>query len=367
MSRVTYEWMWGEERFIEQTDCYTYLGISMNMNCKYQDARENVKNKASKAMYAILKYCQGGDVPISVAMELYNRMLLPILTYGGELWMMVDSLKTLYNKGVDKVFADNSRTSIPGEKISLQYARNILGVHKKTSNLAVRGELGLYPLYVNCIIQMCKYWHRVVMFPKNSLIGAAYTEQVNLLNKNSYCWLNCVLRYLKNYNLDCCLAQPEFFDIEYLKEKIRSEYDTYWKDMLYNDNNKCNGNKLRTYRHFKNDFKFEPYLCNIKIQQHRHDLTKFRTSAHKLNIETGRYCRPPIPLENRTCNFCKNNLVEDEYHVFFCDLYSDLRDICGLKKVENVEEFYELMSDGVDAKTLGFYIHMCFNRRRDSM
>jgi len=74
-----------------------------------------------------------------------------------------------------------------------------------------------------------------------------------------------------------------------------------WKDtsMLYNDNNKCNGNKLRTHTHFKNDFKFEPYLCNIKIQQHRYDLTKFRTSSHKLNIETGRYCRPPIPLENR--------------------------------------------------------------------
>ena len=172
--------------------------------------------------------------------------------------------------------------------------------------------------------------------------------------------------YLRNYNLEGCLAQPEFFDVEYLREKVRAKYEAYWTDMLHDDSGKCNGNKLRTYRKFKNVFTIEPYLSSIKIQHHRYDLTRFRTSSHKLNIETGRYSRPPTPLENRVCSFCKDS-IEDEFHLFQCNYYSDLRDSCNIK-VSNREEFYQLMSNasvhGNDARTLSYYIYMCFNRRK---
>ena len=56
--------------------------------------------------------------------------------------------------------------------------------------------------------------------------------------------------YLRNYNLEGCLAQPEFFDVEYLREKVRAKYEAYWTDMLHDDSGKCNGNQLRTYRKF---------------------------------------------------------------------------------------------------------------------
>ena len=43
-------------------------------------------------------------------------------------------------------------------------------------------------------------------------------------------------------------------------------------------------------------------------------------------IETGRYCRPIFPRENRFCKFCQNNEVEDEIHLIFdCNMYSELR------------------------------------------
>ena len=54
-------------------------------------------------------------------------------------------------------------------------------------------------------------------------------------------------------------------------------------------------------------------------------LTKLRISAHQLYVETGRYCNPSIPRENRFCFHCKN-IVEDEKHFLLdCPLYKHVR------------------------------------------
>ena len=44
-------------------------------------------------------------------------------------------------------------------------------------------------------------------------------------------------------------------------------------------------------------------------------ITRWRLSNHKLLIETGRYCIPPIPREDRKCSFC--HVLEDELHVIY--------------------------------------------------
>ena len=44
-----------------------------------------------------------------------------------------------------------------------------------------------------------------------------------------------------------------------------------------------------------------------------------------LAVETGRYTKPKIPLNERTCIYCTDNCVEDEKHVILgCDFYADL-------------------------------------------
>ena len=39
--------------------------------------------------------------------------------------------------------------------------RNILGLSKKSSCLAVSGELGQFSIEISCFIRMNKYWHRL--------------------------------------------------------------------------------------------------------------------------------------------------------------------------------------------------------------
>ena len=87
------------------------------------------------------------------------------------------------------------------------------------------------------------------------------------------------------------------------------------------------GSKLRTYRLIKpNTFEPEPYLSVISNPMVKQAVTKFRISDHKLAIEIGRHCRPPKPVEDRTCSLCKSQSVEDEIHLLIhCSAYDFIR------------------------------------------
>ena len=58
----------------------------------------------------------------------------------------------------------------------------------------------------------------------------------------------------------------------------------------------------------------------------RRDLARFRISAHKLKVETGRHTRPVTPLNDRSCDKCDAGEIEDEKHVILrCSAYKQQR------------------------------------------
>jgi hypothetical protein len=68
--------------------------------------------------------------------------------------------------------------------------------------------------------------------------------------------------------------------------KVDEVYNAVWKTEIFNDRpGKQYGNKLRTYRLFKNNFAFESYLDLDNFN--RNILIRFRISAHNLEIEKG--------------------------------------------------------------------------------
>ncbi len=72
--------------------------------------------------------------------------------------------------------------------------------------------------------------------------------------------------------------------------------------------------KLWTYTLFKDEFKFENYLSSTKYLNHMLALFCFGISSHSLRIETGRYTRPKIPVNERTFIYCPSHAVETESH-----------------------------------------------------
>ena len=96
------------------------------------------------------------------------------------------------------------------------------------------------------------------------------------------------------------------------KEKLKITDVDCWKASLWNDRGQENGNKLRTYRLYKSELL--PYVKINMDMTHRRILAKFRSGSLPLNIETGRYAKPKVPLLDRTCKLCSNNCIEDEMH-----------------------------------------------------
>lgn len=77
---------------------------------------------------------------------------------------------------------------------------------------------------------------------------------------------------------------------------------------------------------FKFNIKQEQYLSmkNIKL---RTTLSKFRLSAHNLEIERGRFKNGKyLPPNQRLCKHCDLNICEDEIHFLLqCPNYTELR------------------------------------------
>ena len=55
----------------------------------------------------------------------------------------------------------NCKKSVKAEKAHMKFCKFSLGVGKRSSNLAVIGELGRYPLFIKIIISMFSYLTRL--------------------------------------------------------------------------------------------------------------------------------------------------------------------------------------------------------------
>ena len=78
--------------------------------------------------------------------------------------------------------------------------------------------------------------------------------------------------------------------------------------------------KADTYRLFKDNMKFEQYLLH-KNRKERVSMTKLRCSDHKLQVELGRWKRPPIPRPDRKCPMCPEKMEDEIHFMTDCRLY----------------------------------------------
>ena len=142
--------------------------------------------------------------------------------------------------------------------------------------------------------------------------------------------------------LDAILSK-KLFMIE-VRRKIRICDEQVWFTKIWNDNSNVNGNKLRLYRNFKKHLVPEHYVLNYMPRHLRSYICKLRCGTLPLVIETGRFNKPPIPLNEKTCPFCYNT-VEDEVHFLIdCDIYSDLR-LSLFSRATSIETIFCLKSN----------------------
>ena len=95
---------------------------------------------------------------------------------------------------------------------------------------------------------------------------------------------------------------------------------------------------LRTYCSFKTEYRKEPYLYQVANRHYLTAISRFRTSSHSLHIETGRHTIPFTPPENRICNFCQLNCIDNEEHMLlYCPFHNEERTLF-LQYIQNFTE-----------------------------
>jgi hypothetical protein len=300
------------ENPIPITDEYTYLGLKLTPNTKFDTASQQLSEKAIHAMYKIRKQIDFHQLPPKLACKIFDSVISPILLYNSEVW-------GAYSIGD---FAKWDKTS--AEKAHLKFCKIYLGVNRKASNAASRGELGKFPLLFPIIKRTLGYVMNLQKRPETSIAKLAFLSSKELYLKGKESFYSNIVNFLKKHfptliepiDLEKFLTDTK---INTIMETIQNNYISEWKQQIENST------KLSFYGKFKKQYQLEDYLNYIKNPSTRRTYTKFRISNHKLLIEYGRYQQ--IPREERICKHCDSGSVENEFHFAFeCQKYQNLRE-----------------------------------------
>ena len=113
--------------------------------------------------------------------------------------------------------------------------------------------------------------------------------------------------------------------IPQVNKGIKGHVQLLYRNSWFNEVNDSTKNpKLRLYKCLKTDYMVEPYLY-INVPKYRVALSRLRLSSHHLGIEKGRHARPMIPVDQRLCTTCVNEIDDEIHFVTKCSKYSTLR------------------------------------------
>lgn len=307
---------------IEITRKYCYLGIIFNCAGNFADAVERLTDQGRKALFKLQQKRLQNHV--STALKLFDVLIVPILSYCSEVWSPFYS-KTIHSDSLFKIC-----DKFPMEKLHTKFCRYLLGVHRKSSNAAVRAELGQRPLLLDFLKRSAKYWLALCAPTNTSIAKIAYTDLIqpnsNVPNPKSPNWATKIKHMWTQCHLEGVWdnqgTKYKHKTINLLKTSLLEIYDESWWSQINNDDS-----KLRTYKAFKSSPSLENYLLEIPDVQKRKEFTKLRISSHQLQIELGRYTKPrKTPIENRICKLCNSQAVEDEKHfIMSCSRYKSAR------------------------------------------
>lgn len=198
---------------------------------------------------------------------------------------------------------------------------------------------------------MIKYWcHLVKDIEDNNNLLKEAIQLSSAMNKNNHeSWVGCIHKIFKYLKLEYIFINENKYKTNFIVNKVKENLTIIFKKQWLNKINSINGtrkkssgNKLRTYKKFKNNFAFENYL-HIGSKSNRQIITKFRVSAHDLEIERGRYSG--VTAENRICRLC-NLEVEDEFHFLLkCPSLARIRDIYMQKIYKNFKNIVQLSDE----------------------
>ena len=349
---------------LEIVQDFTYLGITFSSSASFKKAYQTLGDKACKAMHPLVDAIFKFNLTVPKALDLFEKLVQPILLYGSEVWASFSPHQLNSIPKDPDAFLRYSLDS-PVNKPKLKFCKQILGLKRNSSSLAVYGELGIIPTALLGIVRIIKFWHRISHLNDDTLVKKALNEARSLPSNISN-WFNSVKLALDAIGLSTLWNDPSSLSPNQVnrivKDKIFTIFHNFWKSELTSSHQgSLRHSKLRTYKTFKSQLKLEKYLSVSMNFKYRKTLCKFRCSDHTLLIETGRHKR--LDVNDRICKNCTLGLIEDEIHfLLVCPAYETLRTNLllhtSVAPLTTDLQFQEIMSsnDGGTMAALALYL-----------
>ena len=203
--RVTFEdsrYFTFNENEVPTSKTYNYLGVIFsNANGRFRENYENKHGKVLRAIYAARRLAHGTigrDIAPTVLFNLFDTQIQPIIDYSSEI---------CYNCKVNRRL----------ESLQTIYLKRALGIKVQTSNLAVFGKTGRYPLIVKQEKLVLGYWLKLMTIFTTNPLRIVYDKLYRLSNAGHLTW--------------CTVAQKEhhyiIFSLHYIKFDL-CEKNTTW-------------------------------------------------------------------------------------------------------------------------------------------
>ena len=159
----------------------------------------------------------GPNIPITVLCKIFDTQIQPIIDYGSEVY---------YNR----------KSNYRLDSLHLSYLKRALGVKLQTSNLAIYGETGRYPLMVRQETLVIGYWLKRTTLPANNPLKLVYGDLYRLNIEGHTNWCTFVEELIKSIGLgefwDKQKSPPSVNDIKRLKTqckyKLQHNYIRDW-------------------------------------------------------------------------------------------------------------------------------------------
>ena len=146
---------------LEIVNEFSYLGILFNRTGHFNKTIKKQAEKATKSMFEALRRSRTHNLSIECQVELFNKMVKPILLYGSEIWGFSKNIQCL-------------------EKVQLRFCKLLLKLKTSTPSYMIYGELGLFPIEIDVKLRMISYWARLLTGKETKLSYLSYKILYNL-------------------------------------------------------------------------------------------------------------------------------------------------------------------------------------------
>ena len=188
------------DTILEIVKSYKYLGFTITPSGEINTGLKDLRDRALKAWYKV-RNILGSQFRkhISNIDSIFRCLVQPILLYCSDFW---GCLKPPKNNPIESLFNTINK--------------QILGVHKKTTNIGVLLELGKTPIQLLAIKLAIKNWERIKESFGNDLLCSSYQDA----KMHSLKWVTSIKEILTNNGMAIFFTKSFSGKINFINKRL---------------------------------------------------------------------------------------------------------------------------------------------------